>query len=176
MDIRRAKAPYEFMSLDPLIVDARRLIESAQRQRLTVALAESCTGGLAAACITAVPGSSAVFERGFVTYSNEAKTEMLGVSPHLIVSLGAVSAEVAREMAAGALMHSRADLAGAITGIAGPGGGNAQKPVGLVHFAAIRRGAPPISEERRFGDIGRNAVREASVAVLLAMLQNLLDA
>jgi nicotinamide-nucleotide amidase len=138
---------------------------------LKAATAESCTGGLVAGMITEVPGSSAVLERGFVTYSNAAKSELLGVPAELIARLGAVSEEVAAAMAAGALAHSGADVAVAITGIAGPDGGTAAKPVGPVHFAAARRGGPTVTEERRFGAIGRSAVRLAAVREALAMLR-----
>ena len=136
-----------------------------------LATAESCTGGLVAALLTDVPGSSAAFERGFVTYSNAAKAEMLGVDPALIAAEGAVSAAVARGMASGALAHSRADAAVSITGVAGPGGGTAAKPVGLVHFACARRGGSVVAVERRFGDIGRSAVRLASVAEALGLFE-----
>jgi nicotinamide-nucleotide amidase len=159
----------------PLVAEARRLIEAAKARGLMIAFAESCTGGLAAACMTAVPGSSAVFERGYVTYSNAAKTEMLGVSPSLIHSFGAVSQEVARAMAQGALAHSRADISAAITGVAGPDGGTAEKPVGLVHIAATRRGGALLHEEKRFGDIGRDAVREKSVETAYALVAQLIN-
>lgn len=149
---------------------ARRIVEAATGARLMVATAESCTGGLVSGHLTAIPGSSAAFDRAFVTYSNEAKTEMLGVDAGLIRRQGAVSAEVAAAMVMGALAHSRADVAVAITGIAGPGGGSADKPVGLVHFAAQRRAGTPILVERHFGDIGRDAVRSAAVAEALALL------
>jgi nicotinamide-nucleotide amidase len=141
---------------------------------LTIATAESCTGGLIAGVLTEVPGSSAVLERGFVTYSNTAKTEMLGVPSSLIVLNGAVSEEVACAMVEGALLRSPADLAVAVTGIAGPSGGSPTKPVGLVHFAAQRRGRAIRHAERRFGDIGRSAVRLATVSAALAMLRDLI--
>jgi nicotinamide-nucleotide amidase len=160
---------------EKLVAEAARLIEAAKARELMIAFAESCTGGLAAACVTAVPGSSAVFERGYVTYSNAAKTEMLGVSPSLIHSYGAVSEDVARAMAQGALAHSRADIAAAITGIAGPDGGTAEKPVGLVHIAAARRGGRVLHEEKRFGDIGRQAVREQSVETAFALVTQLMN-
>ena len=120
----------------------------AAQSGLKLATAESCTGGLIAAILTEVPGSSDVFERGFVTYSNEAKTELLGVPAELIEKHGAVSEEVARAMASGALGHSRADIAVAVTGVAGPGGGTTAKPVGLVHLAAARRGSVTHKEIR----------------------------
>ena len=148
---------------------ARTVVEAAAARRLTVATAESCTGGLVSAALTSVAGSSAVVERGFVTYSNAAKSELLGVPAALIDRHGAVSEPVARSMAGGALARSVAQVSVAVTGIAGPGGGTADKPVGLVHFAA----AGPeglVHVERRFGDIGREAVRLASVRVALDLL------
>lgn len=143
-------------------------------KRLRIATAESCTGGLIAATLTEVPGSSVVVERGFVTYSNEAKAEMLGVDMALIERVGAVSPEVALAMVEGALLHSRADLAVSVTGIAGPDGGSDKKPVGLVHFGAMLRGGAPVLEEKRFGNIGRSEVRLASVMHALDMLRRLL--
>ena len=139
-----------------------------------LATAESCTGGLIAAVLTEIAGSSAVVDRGFVTYSNEAKTGMLGVAPSLIGSHGAVSREVAIAMAEGAIRASRADIAIAVTGIAGPGGGSLDKPVGLVHFAVAVRGGMTTHAERRFGDIGRSAVRLATVQVALEMIRPLM--
>ena len=142
-----------------------------RRRGRTVATAESCTGGLIAGAITGVAGSSAWFERGFVTYSNDAKTEMLGVRPETLAALGAVSEAVAAEMAAGALARSRADLAVAVTGIAGPDGGSAAKPVGTVCFGWARRGGAVDAETRRFaGD--RAEVRAATVE---AALRGLID-
>jgi nicotinamide-nucleotide amidase len=140
---------------------------------LRVATAESCTGGLVAGAITSVAGSSDWFERGFVTYSNEAKTELLGVPRALLEAHGAVSEAVAAAMAAGALAHSHADLAVAVTGIAGPGGGTPGKPVGTVCFAWARRGqgAPALRSEQLAGN--RAAVREASVRIAL---EGLIDA
>ena len=148
---------------------ARTVVEAAAARRLTVVTAESCTGGLGSAALTSVAGSSAVVERGFVTYSNAAKSELLGVPAALIDRHGAVSEPVARSMAGGALARSVAQVSVAVTGIAGPGGGTADKPVGLVHFAS----AGPegvVHAERRFGDIGREAVRLASVRVALELL------
>ena len=148
---------------------ARTVVEAAAARRLTVATAESCTGGLVSAALTSVAGSSAVVECGFVTYSNAAKSELLGVPAALIDRHGAVSEPVARSMAGGALARSVAQVSVAVTGIAGPGGGTADKPVGLVHFAS----AGPegvVHAERRFGDIGREAVRLASVRVALDLL------
>ncbi|MFO1134801.1 MAG: CinA family protein [Rhodoblastus sp.] len=150
---------------------AKRLVERYTAAGLTIATAESCTGGLAAGLITEIAGSSAVLERGFVVYSNAAKIGMLGVSPETIDAVGAVSEATAREMAVGALENSRADVAVSITGVAGPGGGSAEKPVGLVHFACARRGRPTVHVERRFGEIGRGAVRKASIEQALELLE-----
>lgn len=148
---------------------ARRVVETAAARGLMVAAAESCTGGLVAAALTSVAGSSAVVDRGFVTYSNAAKSELLGVPADLIERHGAVSEPVARAMAEGAVAQSPARLSVAVTGVAGPGGGSPDKPVGLVHFAAVGP-AGLIHVERRFGDVGREAVRLDSVRVALALL------
>ena len=148
---------------------ARQVIEAASARGLMVAAAESCTGGLVSAALTSVAGSSAVVERGFVTYSNAAKTGLLGVPADLIERHGAVSEAVARAMAEGALSHSAAQVSVAVTGIAGPGGGSPDKPVGLVHFAASGPGGL-IHVERRFGDIGREEVRLAGLRVALDLL------
>jgi nicotinamide-nucleotide amidase len=153
-----------------LVARATALIADFARRGLMVATAESCTGGLVAGLLTEIAGSSAVVERGFVTYSNEAKNELIGVPMDLIVAHGAVSAPVARAMAEGALAHSRADVTVAITGVAGPGGGSDEKPVGRVHFASARRGGETIHVEKRFGDLGRAAVRRAAVMTALEML------
>ena len=150
---------------------AERLVALYRRHGLRLATAESCTGGLVAALLTEISGSSAVVERGFVTYSNEAKQDLLGIAPALIETHGAVSAEVARAMAQGALDHSRADIVVAITGIAGPGGGTSEKPVGLVHFATAARNGGVDGRERRFGDLGRAGVRRASVLQALDLLR-----
>ena len=148
---------------------AREVLRIGLEKGLRVAAAESCTGGLIAATLTDIAGSSAVFERGFVTYSNEAKTEMLGVDADLIRRVGAVSAEVARAMAEGALNNSRAEVAVAVTGIAGPDGGTPDKPVGLVHFAAARSGHPSRHLSRVFpGD--RAAIRRTTVETALNLL------
>ena len=150
---------------------AAALLKAYEQKGLKVATAESCTGGLVAALLTEIAGSSAVVERGFVTYSNEAKTEQIGVPAELIAAHGAVSEPVARAMAEGALAHSRADVAVGITGIAGPGGGTATKPVGLVHFGLARKGAATVHLERRYGDLGRPAVRSRAVEDALALLE-----
>jgi len=152
---------------------ARALLDLCRSKRLILAAAESCTGGLLAATLTEIPGSSDVFERGFITYSNEAKRTMLGVTPMTLANHGAVSRETAEAMANGALAHSLADLAVSITGIAGPGGGSPGKPVGLVHFAAAGRGGLLVHHESRYGDIGRAQVRGVSVKQALAMLNAL---
>src|ERR1700680_218288 len=135
-----------------LIEPARALLDLCRAKKLTIAAAESCTGGLLAATLTEIPGSSDVFDRGFVTYSNDAKTAMLGVPVDLLATFGAVSDETAQAMASSALERADVDLAVAITGIAGPGGAMPGKPVGLVHFAAASRGGgvrPPGGEIRR---------------------------
>ena len=164
------------MTFSPaLVARAAALLKRYEEQGLRIATAESCTGGLVAALLTEVPGSSAVVERGFVTYSNEAKTEMLGVPADLIAGHGAVSEEVARAMAEGALRRSRADVAVAITGIAGPGGATATKPVGLVHLA-LARGGVTIPLERRYGELGRNIVRGKAIEDALDLLHTTLQA
>jgi nicotinamide-nucleotide amidase len=147
------------------------LIRHLTERGWMIATAESCTGGLVAALLTEVPGSSAVVERGFVTYSNEAKAELLGVPPDLIAAHGAVSEPVAVAMANGALARSRAHLAVGITGIAGPGGETATKPVGLVHLAIAITGEPTRHLERRYGDLGREQVRLCAVADALGLME-----
>jgi nicotinamide-nucleotide amidase len=141
-------------------------------KKLTLATAESCTGGLLAATLTEIPGSSAVVERGFVTYTNEAKQQMLGVPAETLQRYGAVSRQSAEAMARGALAHAPVNVAVSITGIAGPGGATAEKPVGLVHFAAVSRGALT-TYEGRYGGIGRSEVRRRSVLQAIAMLQEI---
>jgi nicotinamide-nucleotide amidase len=149
---------------------AGEIIRLYSERGLKIVTAESCTGGLVAGWLTAIVGSSAVVERGFVTYSNEAKIELLSVPAELIASLGAVSADTAAAMVYGALAHSRADIALSVTGIAGPGGGSEEKPVGLVHFACAVRDQRPRLVEKRFGDIGRAEIRQKSVEVALDLL------
>jgi nicotinamide-nucleotide amidase len=149
---------------------AKRLLALCRVRGLKIATAESCTGGLVAAALTEIPGSSDVVERGFVTYSNEAKHEMLGVPNATLRKFGAVSRETAQAMARGALKNSAADIAVSITGIAGPGGATPGKPVGLVHLAAAARGGRLIARAQKFGDIGRRKVRQKSVDEALAML------
>jgi nicotinamide-nucleotide amidase len=150
---------------------AKRVLERCRVRGLHVATAESCTGGLVAAALTEIPGSSDVVDCGFVTYSDEAKQAMLGVPAATLKRHGAVSAQTAKAMAVGALKNSRADLAVSITGIAGPGGGSKQKPVGLVYFAATSRDGRRIARKRLYGDIGRRRVRLRSVVEALALLQ-----
>jgi nicotinamide-nucleotide amidase len=160
---------------DDIQTMARRVVEAAANRGRVVVTAESCTGGLVAGALTAIAGSSAVVDRGFVTYSNAAKTDLLGVPTRLLETHGAVSAPVARAMAEGALAGSADRVAASVTGIAGPGGGSDAKPVGLVHFAAVGP-AGLIQAERRFGDIGREAVRLESVRVALEMLLDRVEA
>jgi nicotinamide-nucleotide amidase len=160
------------MAFDPdLTAAAAALLDSYRQAGLRIVTAESCTGGLIAACLTEIAGSSDVVERGFVTYSNEAKTEVLGLPAATLREHGAVSSHAAKAMAAGALAHSPADVAVAVTGIAGPGGGTAAKPVGLVYIAAQRRDQTAEIERHMFaGD--RNAIRMASVAAALDLLRH----
>ncbi|WP_455271822.1 CinA family protein [Rhizobium herbae] len=150
---------------------AGQLIAAFSERGLMVATAESCTGGLIAGALTEIPGSSSVIDRGFVTYSNDAKIQMLGVDPATLDAHGAVSRQTAIEMVRGALSHSKADMAVAVTGIAGPGGGSEEKPVGLVHLAAASRGGNVLHREMRYGEIGRDAVRMATVRTALIMLE-----
>jgi len=149
---------------------AREVIEAFEQRGLKIATAESCTGGMEGAALTDIAGSSTVFERGFITYSNEAKMELLGVSEQTLAAHGAVSAETAQEMAAGALDHSLADVAVSITGIAGPAGGTAEKPVGLVWFGLAVKGSPPKAEKRQFPDRGRASIRQESATTALQLL------
>jgi nicotinamide-nucleotide amidase len=151
------------------------LLDLCKAKKLMVATAESCTGGLVAAALSEIAGSSAVLDRGFVTYSNEAKQQMLGVTPATIDVYGAVSKECAEEMAKGALAHAQVDLAVSITGIAGPTGAVPGKPIGLVYFCAASRSGRVLAHDRKFGDIGRSKVRRASVLQALAMLRELAE-
>ena len=146
------------------------IVADFTERKLVIATAESCTAGLIAGAITEVAGSSTVFDRGFVTYSNEAKQEMIGVSAETLKAHGAVSRPTAIEMAEGAIARSAANVAVAVTGIAGPGGGSQEKPVGLVHLAAARKGRETLHREMRYGEIGRSAVRLATVRTALEML------
>jgi nicotinamide-nucleotide amidase len=149
---------------------ARLVLTLGREAGLMLATVESCTGGLVAGALTAIPGSSDVLDRGLVTYSNAAKAALAGVPEALIAEHGAVSEKVARAMAEGGLKAAGVGAAVAITGVAGPGGGTVDKPVGLVHFAAARTGRATLHQEMRFGDIGREAVRLASVRVALELL------
>ena len=153
---------------------AARLIEMLRALKFTIVTAESCTGGLIAAALTEIPGSSDVVDRGFVTYSNAAKESVLGVPSEILRRHGAVSEQTARAMAEGALKASPCDVSVAVTGIAGPGGGSAEKPVGLVHFGAARRGGPVLHREARFGDLGRAQIRRRSVLAAFALVNDLL--
>lgn len=149
---------------------AEHILAAARAAGVKLATAESCTGGLVAGALTEIAGSSDVFDRGFVTYSNAAKAAALGVPAALIEANGAVSEPVARAMAQGALAASLAQAAVAITGVAGPGGASPGKPVGLVHFAVAREGRKTVHHEARFGDLGRSVVRQESVRQALRML------
>jgi nicotinamide-nucleotide amidase len=161
------------MADDEIRRAAAAVLEICKAKRLTVATAESCTGGLVAGALTEIAGSSAVVDRGFVTYTNEAKQAMLGVPAETLARHGAVSRDTAEAMATGALAQAPVHLAVSITGIAGPGGGTQTKPVGLVHFAAASRAGRLMHRERRYGDLGRSEVRRRSVLDALAMLAEL---
>jgi nicotinamide-nucleotide amidase len=154
---------------------AKALLKICQEKKLTVATAESCTGGLVAAAISEIAGSSLVLDRGFVTYSNMAKQQMIGVTPATIEFYGAVSKECAEEMAKGALAHASVSLAVSITGIAGPTGAVPGKPIGLVYFCAASRSGRVIARDCRYGDIGRSEVRRKSVLQALSMLRELAE-
>ncbi len=154
---------------------AAAVLDACRARGLKVATAESCTGGLVAGALTDIAGSSDVVERGFVTYSNEAKQQMLGVASETLRDTGAVSRQTAEEMARGAIAHSDAQISVAITGIAGPGGGAKDKPVGLVHFATASRSGALAHREMRYGDIGRAEVRRKSVLQALAMLKEMAE-
>jgi nicotinamide-nucleotide amidase len=150
---------------------AMLILDDAEQARLKIATAESCTGGLLAALFTEIPGSSSVFERGFVTYSNRAKEEMLGIPGDALADYGAVSEPVARMMAEGALTNSRANISVGITGVAGPGGGTKMKPVGTVHIACARENRAIIHEHLQLGELSRDAIRMASVETALGLIQ-----
>ena len=153
---------------------AKVVLADARAARIRIATAESCTGGLIAACLTEIPGSSDVLDRAFVVYSNRAKEDLLNVPGDLMADMGAVSEPVARAMAEGAVENSNAHLAVAVTGVAGPGGGTPLKPVGLVHIAAAREGRSILHEAHRFGDIGRSEVRLKAVEAALLLMQRLI--
>jgi len=158
----------------PLLALARVVLADAREAKLRIATAESCTGGLIGGLLTEIPGSSDVFDRGFIVYSNRAKSDMLGVPGDLIADAGAVSEAVARAMAEGAVENSHAHVAIAVTGVAGPGGGTRMKPVGLVHIAAARERRSILHEAHRFGDIGRGEIRIKAVEAALLLLQRML--
>ncbi len=159
-----------------LIDDASQLLALCRAKGLMIASAESCTGGLISALFTEIAGSSDVFERGFVTYSNEAKAELLNIRMELIDQWGAVSPQVAAAMATGALANSHADLTISVTGIAGPGGGSIEKPVGLVCLAAARKNGLVIGKTCKFGDIGRSKVREETIGAAIKLLNGSIEA
>ncbi|MGR9211369.1 CinA family protein [Rhizobium leguminosarum] len=159
-----------------IISMAEAIIRDFTAAGLMLSTAESCTGGLIAGALTEISGSSAVVDRGFVTYTNTAKIEMLGVQAETLLRFGAVSEETARQMVHGALFRSRAEIAVAVTGIAGPGGGSAEKPVGLVHLAAKSRAGALIHRKMLYGDIGRSEVRLATIRTALEMVRSLLAA
>jgi nicotinamide-nucleotide amidase len=158
----------------PLLRLAEVVIADARQAKLRICTAESCTGGMIATLLTEVPGSSAVFDRGLIVYTNRAKQDLLGVPGDLIADMGEVSEAVARMMAEGAVENSNAQLAVAVTGIAGPGGGTARKPIGLVHIAAAREGRSILHEEQHFGDIGRTEVRLKTCEAALQLLHRLI--
>ncbi|MCV9942904.1 MULTISPECIES: CinA family protein [unclassified Rhizobium] len=158
---------------DDILSAAETIIRDFTAAGLMVSTAESCTGGLIAGALTEISGSSAVVDRGFVTYTNSAKIEMLGVQVETLLRFGAVSEETARQMVHGALFRSRAEIAVAVTGIAGPGGGSAEKPVGLVHLAAKSRAGTLIHRRMLYGDIGRSEVRVATIRTALEMVRSL---
>lgn len=155
---------------DETIAMARTLVALCRDRGVVVATAESCTGGLISTLITETPGSSEMYDRGFIVYSNDAKRDLLGVSEQALASFGSVSAPVARAMAEGALARSAATAAVAVTGVAGPGGGTAAKPVGLINFACAVKDGPTQTLEVRFGDVGRREIRFAAARVALQML------
>ncbi|MGO6938438.1 CinA family protein [Rhizobium johnstonii] len=161
---------------DDILSAAETIIRDFTAAGLMVSTAESCTGGLIVGALTEISGSSAVVDRGFVTYTNSAKIEMLGVQTETLLRFGAVSEETARQMVQGALFRSRAEIAVAVTGIAGPGGGSAEKPIGLVHLAAKSRDGALIHRKMLYGDIGRSEVRLATIRTALEMVRSLLAA
>jgi len=158
---------------DDIVAAAKDLLAICKEKNLLIATAESCTAGLIAGTLTEIPGVSSILDRGYVTYSNEAKHEMLGVSRDILKTHGAVSAQTAEAMARGVLGHSRVHLAVSVTGIAGPDGGSPGKPVGLVYFAAASRTGKIVDAEKRYGDIGRTQVRKQSVLQAFKMLHEL---
>lgn len=163
------------MTEDELTKLAKSVLKVCRARNIKLATAESCTGGLVAAALTEIAGSSDVFDRGFVTYSNAAKEKMLGVPTDVLERFGAVSRETAAAMAQGALAQSQATVTVAVTGIAGPGGGSDAKPVGLVHFAGATRDGRTVHREKRYGKIGRHRVRVRSAGEALVILQSLAE-
>lgn len=157
-----------------LSLQANALLDKLKAAGLMVATAESCTGGMIVAALTDIAGSSAVVDRGFVTYSNKAKTEMLEVPADLIATHGAVSEPVARAMAEGALAHSNADIAVSVTGVAGPDGGSEAKPVGTVHFGCARKGRSTVHSHKLFDAMSRSEVRRASVVHAFKLIEEML--
>ena len=160
---------------DDIVEAAKRLLDICKRKNLILATAESCTAGLVAGTLAEVPGISSMLDRGFITYSNQSKQDMLGVSAATLEKHGAVSRETAEEMARGALAHAPVHLAVSVTGIAGPDGGSEDKPVGLVHFAVASRSGALVHAEKRFGNIGRSEVRKQSVLQAFRMLHDLAE-
>lgn len=160
---------------DDIVEAAKRLLDICKRKNLTLATAESCTAGLVAGTLAEVPGISSMLDRGFITYSNRAKQDMVGVSAATLEKYGAVSRETAEEMARGTLAHAPVDLAVSVTGIAGPDGGSEEKPVGLVHFAVASQSGRLVHAEKRFGNIGRSEVRKQSVLQAFLMLHDLAE-
>ncbi len=158
---------------DDIVAAAKDLLAICKEKNLLIATAESCTAGLIAGTLTEIPGVSSILDRGYVTYSNEAKHEMLGVSRDILKTHGAVSAQTAQAMARGVLGHSRVHLAVSVTGIAGPDGGSPEKPVGLVYFAAASRTGKIVDAEKRYGNVGRSQVRKQSVLQAFKMLHEL---
>jgi nicotinamide-nucleotide amidase len=160
---------------EDIVKAAGRLLDICKRKNLLIATAESCTAGLVAGTLTELPGTSSILARGFITYSNAAKHEMLGVSRDILAKHGAVSRETAEAMATGVLGHSRVHLAVSVTGIAGPDGGSEAKPVGLVHFAVASRNGKLAHAEKQFGNVGRSQVRKLSVLQAFAMLHEMAE-
>jgi nicotinamide-nucleotide amidase len=159
------------ISWESLKKRTQTLLQKYREAGLTIVTAESCTGGLVAGILTAIPGSSDVVDRGFVTYTNQAKMDCLGVPAGTLDTKGAVSQETAEAMATGALKASPASVSVSVTGVAGPGGGSPEKPVGLVQFGSARRGGRVILREMRFGDLGRTGIRLAAVDTALTLLE-----
>ena len=160
---------------DDIVAAGKKLLDICRRKELIIATAESCTGGLVAGTLTEIPGVSSMLDRGFITYSNEAKQEMLGVSAQTLEKYGAVSSQTAEEMARGALARAPVDLAVSVTGIAGPDSDDTKKPVGLVHFAAASRSGQFVHIEKKFGNPGRSEIRKRSVLQAFVMLHELAE-